>query len=226
MGGNLGPGNTSYLNDLNITYTLEYKDGINTYYNNATLYIRDQHHVETDADGVTKLIPGHPIEYPTIFFGANGDDTIHGNSGKDVIYGGGGNDTLWGHEGDDIFAWKLADMHGKATIEDFRKDGHDVLRFDDLFSDSVDQQAAFAKWVEDAIWDFGPGTIVGSLFDGDTMLTQIKITLGATTTVDIETGNHAQQIVLTDFSTAHIGGDHTAALDLIQEIIKVGGGNA
>jgi len=80
--------------------------------------------------------------------------------------------------------------------------------------------------LQNATWNFDKSTIVGSLFDGDHMLAQVKISLtGNDAAVDIDAGQHNhQQIVVNHDFTAHMHHDiDQIAQQLIQDIIKVGG---
>jgi len=170
-----------------------------------------------------------------VIHGGLGNDVIHGGAGNDTIYGGAGNNVLFGDGGDDIFAYKSGTMTGGTdNIMDFHHDftnlggaqqgNGDVLRFDDLLTDSKQ-----SEWLVDTLGHAEWHVIK----DGGDIVYTVNFTMQDNNTLDLHFFNQQnaelQHIVLHgDFSAIANQFDtdaHTQQL-VLQEIIKTGGNAA
>jgi len=178
-----------------------------------------------------------------IYGGAGNDHITVSGSGDNVILGGAGNDTitisgsghntLFGGDGNDTFEFhnlSSCAIGTKTTIGDFQHDfvhhTGDVLRLDDL----ITHDNTINEWTDKANW------VVMKDADGITVSynvgdAHVNLELKEATGVDyaeltVNQGGHSQVIdIHGDFSqfTGLTTADHQAAMDLMQDIIKVGG---
>jgi hypothetical protein len=150
---------------------------------------------------------------------------IIGTEGHDIIYASQGNDIMIGGSGNDTYVWNNNNIGQDANAVDVIKDFTlgDTLRFDDLF-------AEHGSTAESALVNLLQS---GTITDGNFHATDGNTTIGLSVddslvTLSVSYGEYMQSVQLENFSMedytdTHGNLDQQAVVDMLSEIIKVGG---
>jgi Ca2+-binding RTX toxin-like protein len=184
----------------------------------------------------------HTMDHTATLYDASDENTgriVVAADGQDnTIYGSSGNDILVGGSGNDIFAWNNDNMNGTDTVKNFEL-GKDHLQFDDIFGSAnnggmadlgnllhADNAAnqSFTQAEDGSAKIFTVGDGHGGV---DLTLTVSQAMASLNVHYTDASGEHSQTVNI-DFAAGNVPDfanmDADAASQMIQDIIKTGGG--